>query len=76
MLPRLQKFYLRNLPLVRHIIQNLISNSHSIEDLRIIKCLGLKKIEINTPNLDTFWYCDKKTTSWKLLWTRAFPNNL
>ncbi|KAG4384849.1 hypothetical protein GLYMA_13G352351v4 [Glycine max] len=88
MLPYLQKLYLRKIPLVENFIQNLISRCHSIEDLRIIKCSGLKhlhvsnlirlkraeihycyqlkKVEISAPNLDTFWYCGKKTSPCKV----------
>ncbi|TKY48233.1 F-box/FBD/LRR-repeat protein [Spatholobus suberectus] len=88
MLPHLQKLYLRKLFLVEDVIQNLISSCHSIEDLRIIKCSGLKhlhvlnltrlnraeihhcnqlkKVEIRAPNLDTFWYCGKKTSPCKV----------
>ncbi|KAK7271949.1 hypothetical protein RJT34_28244 [Clitoria ternatea] len=88
MLPELKKLYLRKVPLVESIIQNLISSCHLIEDLRFIKCSGLKhlhvsnliqlnrveihycyqlkKVEINAPNLHTFWYCGKKTTPCKV----------
>ncbi|RZB62613.1 Jacalin-related lectin 19 isoform L [Glycine soja] len=87
-LPYLQKLYLRKIPLVENFIQNLISCCHSVEDLRIIKCSGLKhlhvsnlirlkraeihhciqlkKVEISAPNLDTFWYCGKKTSPCKV----------
>lgn len=47
MLPHLQKLYLRKLHLVEDIIQNLISSCHSIEDLRIIQCSGLKQLQIS-----------------------------
>ncbi|KAK7325139.1 hypothetical protein VNO77_29241 [Canavalia gladiata] len=47
MLPNLQKLYLRKLPLIEHIIQNLISSCQSIEDLRFIKCSGLKHLHVS-----------------------------
>ncbi|KAK7402274.1 hypothetical protein VNO78_14407 [Psophocarpus tetragonolobus] len=87
-LPHLQKLYLRKILLDEHNFQNLISSCHSIEDLRVIKCSGLKhlhvsnlvrlnrveihhcnqlkKVQIDAPNLDTFWYCGKKTNPCKV----------
>ncbi|RZB84526.1 Jacalin-related lectin 19 [Glycine soja] len=98
MLPYLQKLYLRKIPLVENFIQNLISSCHSIEDLRIIKCSGLKhlhvsnlirlkraeihycyqlkKVEISAPNLDTFWYCGKKTSPCKNIVIHEDLNNV
>ncbi|CAJ1955364.1 unnamed protein product [Sphenostylis stenocarpa] len=46
-LPNLQKLYLHKIPLVEHFIQNLISGCHSIEDLRFIKCSGLKHLQVS-----------------------------
>ena len=47
MLPHLRKLYLRKIHLVEHIVQNLISSCHSIEDLRFIQCSGLKHLQVS-----------------------------
>ncbi|XP_059457266.1 putative F-box/FBD/LRR-repeat protein At1g78840 isoform X2 [Corylus avellana] len=83
-LPQLQKLYLRDLFVDQQTIEDLISSCPLIEDLRFIRCTGLKdlqvsgllkldrfevhlchepkNIEVKVPNLQTFWYCGKKST--------------
>ncbi|KAL2332302.1 hypothetical protein Fmac_019883 [Flemingia macrophylla] len=50
MLPHLQKICLCKLHLVESVIQNLISSCRSIQDLRIIKCSGLKNLHVSNLN--------------------------
>ncbi|RDX85319.1 Jacalin-related lectin 19, partial [Mucuna pruriens] len=43
-----------------------VSNHVRLNRVEIYHCNQLKRIEINAPNLDTFWYCGKKTTPCKV----------
>ncbi|KAK7261742.1 hypothetical protein RIF29_28061 [Crotalaria pallida] len=47
MLPNLQKLYLRKLNLFDLIVERLISNCPSIEDLRFIQCAGFNRLQIS-----------------------------
>lgn len=47
-LPRLQKLYLRGCNVDEQRIQNIISSCPLIEDLRLIRCIGLKYLRISS----------------------------